>query len=700
MKRDTLLASSVIAVLMGIIQAQVFITGWSYINLYRYGLIGHANVRLELWASVVLAMPVAFVLLKLRPEKLWVYLVLAIVPVLIMLNLDLVGGALIRPEFAGSSSLGWLPEIYALPAAAGLLRSLMKRAPKDPDPDGLAIEQRRINPVVTTSQRDTGSLFADSSPLVWQRLRKFVATPDGWIVLLAAVAATGYFAYKGGLFGPHYTDEPSIPAAEWNKYLADAARADTIADPQQRCLAYPDLPGNHWPAGSAKGRCGLFQIQNPPLSRIAATLAAPDGAAQLDREYAQLLAAHYRDPAHGEVLFDAYQDFGTANGQRLAALWLEKSPQSAFAMMAKGRAAFATAGTARGTDFIDKTSNKQINGMDAQLAIAVPLLKAALAKEPRLSPACVDLMQASAMVGDGNGHAEAAKHCMAVDPLSWYVNEAWMRGYDPRWGGSFGAMDRAIDEIRTRVPANPALGALLAKSIGLRVFLGRDWNSDLTGIAKVLDHAAVTAPDPFYIGQAGIAAKQAKNNPKALAYLSQALRFAPNYSLFLVERGELRKTMGDRAGALADLHRAMALVNDDCDCRDDNRIMQLLIGFESLEEKRMAFRSEIKSPEQHEWASYRLCETYINDAYDPEGALACTKKLTDEFPNSAEALFMRSAVLYIQHEPGAAEVAARFHQVVDPSDERQQQMITELARLSSSRASSSREWEPRAPSPR
>jgi tetratricopeptide (TPR) repeat protein len=299
------------------------------------------------------------------------------------------------------------------------------------------------------------------------------------------------------------------------------------------------------------------------------------------------------------------------------------------------------------------------------------------------------------MVNDRSGRKAAAKHCMAVDPLSWTVNSAWMRGYDPRWGGSFRAMDHAIDEIKQRVPANPALGSLLAKSIGLRVFLGRDLVSDVTGISKVLDHAAVTAPDSFYIGQAGIAAKQAKNNQKALGYLSQALRFAPKYSLFLVERGELRITMGDRAGGLADLHRAMALVKDDCDCRDDNRIQELLMGFESIEERRMAFQSEIKSPEQHEWASYRFCETYINDAFDRERALACTKQLTDEFPNSAEALFMRSFVLYRTHDPDAAEVAARFRQVVDTSDERQQQMISELARISSSK-----EWEPKKPSPR
>ena len=127
MRRESILTSCVIAVVMGVIQGQIFLTGWGYINLYRYHLIGNANVRMELWASIFLALPVAFVLLKLRPEKLWLYMVLAIVPGLIMHHLDLVGGALIRPQFAGSFDLNWLPEIYALPVAAKLIR---RYAPK------------------------------------------------------------------------------------------------------------------------------------------------------------------------------------------------------------------------------------------------------------------------------------------------------------------------------------------------------------------------------------------------------------------------------------------------------------------------------------------------------------------------------------------------------------------------------------------
>ncbi len=104
----------------------------------------------------------------------------------------------------------------------------------------------------------------------------------------------------------------------------------------QACLAAPDLPGNHWPAGAGKARCWLSLAQEPSLKEIAATLSEPDGAVKLDRRYAEILAAHYNDPMHRDALFAAYQDFGTAEGQRLADDWLAKSRGSAFAPHGQG----------------------------------------------------------------------------------------------------------------------------------------------------------------------------------------------------------------------------------------------------------------------------------------------------------------------------------------------------------------------------
>jgi hypothetical protein len=191
----------------------------------------------------------------------------------------------------------------------------------------------------------------------------------------------------------------------------------------QACFAAPDLPGNHWPAGAGKARCWLSMLpQNPSLRDIEATLKEPDGALKLERRYADILAAHYKDPVHRDLLFLAFKDFRTPEGERVAKDWIAKSSGSAFAHIAMGDAAIKEAWKARGNKFVADTTGAQFDGMTAQLKIAVPLLLSALRDEPRLSPACVDLMEIANMVGDANLRESAANHCAKVDPLSWHVN--------------------------------------------------------------------------------------------------------------------------------------------------------------------------------------------------------------------------------------------------------------------------------------
>ena len=67
--------------------------------------------------NVAFSMPLALVLLKLQPEKVGLYLTVAIAPSLIWLNLPLVGNEVfyrLWPSFVP----GWLHNLFALPAAA------------------------------------------------------------------------------------------------------------------------------------------------------------------------------------------------------------------------------------------------------------------------------------------------------------------------------------------------------------------------------------------------------------------------------------------------------------------------------------------------------------------------------------------------------------------------------------------------------
>ena len=460
----------------------------------------------------------------------------------------------------------------------------------------------------------------------------------------------------------------------------------------QACLAAPDLPGNHWPAGAGKARCWLSLEQEPSLKEIAATLSEPDGAVKLDRRYAEILAAHYNDPVHRDALFAAYQDFGTSEGQRLADDWLAKSRGSAFAHMAKGQAALGAAWKARGSRYAADTTDPQFAGMSEQLKIAVPLLESALHDEPRLSPACVDLMDIGDIVGAAALHEAAAQHCSRIDPLSWHVNSMLLTAADPRWGGSFDALDRVVEQIRLREPNSPMLASLLAKGIGRRVYMG--WSDDfkLAPIAAGLERTALMAPDPFYLAKAGVAAEHAGNLPKALAYISQALRFAPNEANFLIDRAALRTRMGDRPHALTDALHAAAQP-DDCGCRNDADLAMVFFDLHRINEERAELQKVLGNAgqkENHQWALSALCKTYAMEA-DNEHGLACAKQLADEFPDDSEALYLHALFLYATHDPGAADADARFRKLANASDPGVQGEIAQLNELKNPGAQANQE---------
>jgi tetratricopeptide (TPR) repeat protein len=449
--------------------------------------------------------------------------------------------------------------------------------------------------------------------------------------------------------------------------LASVPAADRVA--LKECLDAPDLPDNQWPENAAKARCWLSLPQDPSLKEIAALLQQTGGASQLDRRYADILAAHYADRSHRGRLFRAYQDFGTPEGQRLAADWLAKSPGSPFARLARGEAALGAAWKERGNAYMADTTQAQLAGMTEQLKIAVPMLQMALRTESRLSPACVDLMNIGDMIGDPDLHEAAAQHCIKVDPLSWNVNAMYLQGFDPRWGGSFDAMDHVIEQMRVREENDPILASLLAIGIGRRAYLPIDDETKLAPIATELERAARTAPDAFYIDKAGKAAAQSVKLQKALTYYSEALRFAPDEPDFLIDRAELLARMGNGRLALADAHRAMARP-DACNCRDDHdRLAMIFERFGQIDDERSELQRVVqdKDKDQRRWALLTLCQTYFARGFDSVHGLACTKQLVEAFPDDSEANYMRALSLYIVHDPGAAEFDARFRKLADPN---------------------------------
>ena len=95
-----------------------------------------------------------------------------------------------------------------------------------------------------------------------------------------------------GLAPAHTLAAGATPPPAYAEHVAALRKADAIRDPLQRCLAYPDLPGNTWAPGVAKARCIMFLT--PPvytLDSLEKALAQPGGATTVDAPSTRVITA-------------------------------------------------------------------------------------------------------------------------------------------------------------------------------------------------------------------------------------------------------------------------------------------------------------------------------------------------------------------------------------------------------------------------
>ena len=137
MKLQTLPTAIVLALFVGAAQTYFVLVCWTYIGAYSplphwlisLGLRGimfrSVSLCFDLLINVILSLPAAVALTRLRPANIWLYLALAVIPSFIWLNHGLIGNPYFR-QFLGTFILGWLPQLFVLPMAVWLVKSICK----------------------------------------------------------------------------------------------------------------------------------------------------------------------------------------------------------------------------------------------------------------------------------------------------------------------------------------------------------------------------------------------------------------------------------------------------------------------------------------------------------------------------------------------------------------------------------------------
>lgn len=280
--------------------------------------------------------------------------------------------------------------------------------------------------------------------------------------------------------------------APWHEYLARVRIAERIADPLQRCLAFPDLPGNHWPAGHAAAHCRFHAQNDVPalgLDAIADYLTRGDTAA-LHAKLDVYLQRHDAKGDFGEEIHPIFEQF--AGGDRsddISLRWLQQVPDDAYANLARGSYLLGKAWKERGKQYVADTPASNLENMQALVDRAVPLLQKAARLNPHLMPAYVELMQAAMLTGRDDlaeaSFAAAQKH----SPACMVLVRQRMQSLLPRWGGSYEQAGAYALELAPYLKEHPGIALYFSMPYDDRASTFKGDEFYKSGAAALLDQA-------------------------------------------------------------------------------------------------------------------------------------------------------------------------------------------------------------------
>ncbi|KGQ20266.1 hypothetical protein LF41_802 [Lysobacter dokdonensis DS-58] len=444
------------------------------------------------------------------------------------------------------------------------------------------------------------------------------------------------------------------PPPELAAFVAAVKKADAIDDPLQRCLAYPDLPGNTWAPGAAKARCVMFN-QRPlfTLGEIEGILQGPGGAKTIDAKFRALLDAHFTDPNARDQTFTAYLPFADRGklvwSEGVARKWLAASPDSPYANTAVGRVLVNKGWAARGGKWIQDTPRENLIAMSGYFEEAQAHLDKALEIEPRLLPACEALMQMGRQADD-QVQVKATATCLAADPNSYNVVEEMMNNAEPRWGGSLREMREVARYASDHVKENPALAVMTTSHESYEFELEAD---EARAIPEI-EPLALRVPNAGYLRTVGGAYLHKDDFWKAFVYLSEALRFMPDYGQESRWRAYVISELGDPQWARADAQRALKLEPEDPSA--SRMLADILRDTGHSAEARPLYEVAMREPKLRQNAYIEFCRV----AVDRRGFLACTDALTTEFPDFGPGWYQRLSALGGYDAPGAENAMRRF----------------------------------------
>ncbi|QIL20035.1 hypothetical protein [Thermomonas sp. HDW16] len=329
----------------------------------------------------------------------------------------------------------------------------------------------------------------------------------------------------------------SVPLP-WRDYLIQARAAERIADPLQRCLAFPDLPGNKWPKGHSAAHCLLHHEKGiPTVAEIGGMLDRGE-MTQLEAAMQKLLDRHFSEIDYSEGIHELFNYRFTDHSQlelidRVTSEWLRKAPESAFASMARGSYYSGAAGKARGEDYASKTPREDMRYMSELVGKAIPYLEKAISINPRLMPAYTGMIALGRM--DSRSELESAEMhgAQKIDPACPELALQVLYSLQPRWGGDYDQMLAYTNTLSAYVARRPQLAVEMAMPYsdrGHMLLVDEQYTREALDVLEIAigigsDESAFQDAADVALEVLGEGLGEGRGGIKRLAYLLQESRF-------------------------------------------------------------------------------------------------------------------------------------------------------------------------------
>lgn len=361
--------------------------------------------------------------------------------------------------------------------------------------------------------------------------------------------------------------------APWREYLLRARAAEEIADPLQRCLAFPDLPDSQWPTGFAQAHCrSHFNALKLSVDEVRAYLDNGD----LVGLHARLQAMQARHAAKGdeqaEDIHYFFDDLQTDEAtDELTTRWLTLAPDDAYATLARATYLKDAAWKARGGKFAAEVPAEAWQQVSAYTKEAIPLYHRAAELDPSLIPAYEGAMNLAMVASEDSVQAWALREAMDRDPGCPMMAKVTLNAMKPRWGGSYPIMQAYQARLAEYVGERPLVALYLTANLGDegdRRLADKHYDARTV---ELLESAIRTGGGEGEFRQAARAVLASDGEPwKAYAYALQAERFQPGDTWTAQKLAEVLEPR-DPGWARLTISRAIAK-------EPDQAVSQFLLG--------------------------------------------------------------------------------------------------------------------------